>query len=175
MHANGYRGLLPFVEAPEGRIHAEVNRPTCRLVDQPRPFVILRRCRREPEHPAAAGETSPQSIDRKCDGRRGKAHVVSLPMRVREWTQQRLARARRSRFEWKVLRVGESWLERGHPGPRGKAPARHCVPLENGTPRINPVRLVQPERLHLRKRARLDPAASALANHRSRPWLTAGV
>ena len=124
MRADDQRRLLAVVEASERRIDAEVNRAARRLVDQPRPLLVLRRRRREPEHPASAGEPPAQSIDRKRDGCRWKPRVGALSMRVRERPEQRLARPGRSRLGWKVLRVGEPRLERGHPCSGGKTRGR---------------------------------------------------
>ena len=47
--------------------------------------------------------------------------------------------------------------------------------LEGRAAHVNPVGLVQPERLQLRQRARLDPAASGLSNDWPRKRLTAGI
>ena len=57
----------------------------------------------------------------------------------------------------------------------GVARSSTAAPLEGRAAHVNPVGLVQPERLQLRKRARLDPAASGFSNDWPRKWLTAGI
>ena len=170
MRADDERRLLAVVEARERRIDAEVHRAARRLVDEPRPLLVLRRRRREPEHPASAGESPAQSVDRKRNGCRWKTRVAALSMRVRERPQQRLTRPGRSRLGWKVLRLGEPRLERGHPCPGGKTrgwrDSRPAARFRVVAAHVNPVRLVQPQRLQLRERARLDRAASGV---RQRP------
>ena len=121
MRADDERRLLAVVEARERRIDAEVHRVPRRLIGEPGPLLVLRRRRREPEHPASAGESPAQAIDRKRNGCSWKTRVAALSMRVRKRSEQRLARPGRSRLGWKVLRVGEPRLERGDPCAGGKS------------------------------------------------------
>ncbi len=175
MRAEDQRGLLSLMEAAKRGIDTEVDRAASSLNEQPVPLGVLWRAGSEPEHPPSTGEPSSQPVDRERRGRGREALVVARATYVSERTEQRFARAGRTRLERKVLRVSESRLERRHPRsggePAGTGAVRACA-VKRRVAHLDAVRLIQPERLQLRQRARFDRPASALADHGPRKRFT---